>query len=75
MTLALKHEGVSTRNSQGVPVAWISRRLGGGQLDYADESAYVRDTFREALARHGLEPAMDDAYEQEKESLPPKPGG
>jgi oxalate decarboxylase/phosphoglucose isomerase-like protein (cupin superfamily) len=73
--LALKHEGVSTRNSQGVPVAWISRRQGGGQIDYADESAYVRDTFAEALAKHGLEPRMDEAYEQEKENLPPRPAG
>jgi uncharacterized RmlC-like cupin family protein len=73
--LALKHEGVSTRNGQGVPVAWISRRLGGGQIDYADESSYVRETFQEALAKHGLEPQMDEAYEQEKENLPPRPAG
>jgi oxalate decarboxylase/phosphoglucose isomerase-like protein (cupin superfamily) len=70
--LALKHEGVSTRNSQGVPVAWISLRLGGGQIDYADESSYVRETFREALAKHGLEPQMDAVYEAERAELPPK---
>src|SRR6266567_4299844 len=34
--LAFKHEGVAIRNTQGVPKAWISRRLGGDQIDYAD---------------------------------------
>ena len=72
--LAFKHEVVSIRNAQGVPKAWISQRIGGDQIDYADESDYVRETFREALAKHGLEPQMDAAYEQEKEKLPPKPG-
>jgi hypothetical protein len=57
-----------------VPKAWISMRVGGDQIDYADESPYVRDTFREALAKNGLEPQMDVAYEQEQASLPPKPG-
>jgi hypothetical protein len=33
----------------------------------------VRETFAEALAKHGLEPKMDKAYEQELENLPPKP--
>ena len=35
--LAFKHEVVSIRNAQGVPKAWISRRIGGDQIDYADE--------------------------------------
>jgi hypothetical protein len=72
--LAFKHEVVSIRNAQGVPKAWISQRIGGDQIDYADESSYVRETFAEALAKHGLEPQMDKAYEQELENLPPKPG-
>ena len=38
--LALKHEVVSIRNAQGVPKAWISRRIGGDQIDYADEAPY-----------------------------------
>ncbi|HEX6198370.1 MAG TPA: hypothetical protein VFZ37_20870 [Jiangellaceae bacterium] len=63
--LAFKHEGVAVRNSQGVPKAWISRRAGGDQIDYADESPTVRAAFREALAEHGLEPAMDQYYEAE----------
>src|SRR5258708_38636944 len=36
--LAFKHEGVSIRNAQGVPKARISRRIGGGQIDYAGET-------------------------------------
>jgi hypothetical protein len=64
---------VSIRNAQGVPKAWISQRIGGDQIDYADESSYVRKTFREALAEHGIEPRMDPAYEAELETLPPKP--
>src|SRR3954469_21113065 len=71
--LAFKHEVVSVRNAQGVPKAWISRRIGGDQIDYADESSYVRETFREALAKHGMEPQMDAVYEAELATLPPKP--
>src|ERR1044071_1194847 len=47
--LAFKHEGVAIRNAQGVPKAWISRRLGGDQIDYADETPMVRSTFATAL--------------------------
>src|SRR5262249_44603914 len=41
--LAFKHS--SPRNSQGVPLSWISRRLGGNQIDYADETPLVRQMF------------------------------
>jgi hypothetical protein len=68
--LAFKHEGVAIRNSQGVPKAWISRRIGGDQIDYADEDPAIRDTFAEALAKVGLRPAMDAAYEAELADLP-----
>jgi oxalate decarboxylase/phosphoglucose isomerase-like protein (cupin superfamily) len=71
--LAFKHEVVSVRNAQGVPKAWISRRVGGDQIDYADEAPFVRDTFRDALAKHGMAPRMDDAYAAERETLPPLP--
>src|SRR4051794_12274720 len=71
--LAFKHEVVSIGNAQGVPKAWISQRIGGDQIDYADESPYVRETFRKALAELGMEPQMDAVYESELESLPPKP--
>jgi len=68
--LAFKH--ASPRNAQGVPVSWISRRLGGTQVDYADESPLVRRLFAEALAKHGLSPRMDGVYESELATLPPK---
>ena len=67
--LAFKAEGVSIRNAQGVPKAWISRRLGGDQIDYADESPRVRQWFQEALATRGLESRMEQAYEAELAEL------
>jgi len=73
--LAFKHETVSVRNAQGVPKAWISQRIGGDQIDYADESSAVRELFAAALADRGLEPKMDDAYTTELADLPPLPGG
>lgn len=69
--LAFKAEGVAIRNEQGVPKAWISRRVGGHQVDYADESPKVRQTFAEALAKIGLQPRMDEAYQAELADLPP----
>jgi len=60
--LAFKHEVVSIRNAQGVPKAWISKRLGGDQIDYADENPIVRTMFAEELAKKGMTPKMDDAY-------------
>src|SRR5579871_89127 len=62
----------SPRNKQGVPLSWISRRLGGNQIDYADETTAVRTMFAEALGRHGLQSRMDEAYARELETLPPK---
>jgi oxalate decarboxylase/phosphoglucose isomerase-like protein (cupin superfamily) len=70
--LAFKHEVVSIRNAQGVPKAWISQRIGGDQIDYADETPKVRKLFAEALARHGMKPKMDEAYKAELAELPPK---
>jgi hypothetical protein len=61
----------SQRNAQGVMMCWISKRLGGDQLDYADESPRVREMFAEALAKHGLKPRMDEVYRKERETLPP----
>ena len=71
--LAFKHEGVSIRNAQGVPKAWISQRIGGDQIDYVDESPVVRETFVAALAKNDLVPQMDSAYAAELPDLPPKP--
>jgi hypothetical protein len=65
---------VSIRNAQGVPKAWISQRVGGDQIDYADESAVVRDTFAKVLAERGLVPNMDPVYASELEDLPPLQG-
>jgi hypothetical protein len=66
---------VSIRNAQGVPKAWISKRLGGDQIDYADESPDVRAWFSEALAARNLTPRMDAAYEAELRDLQPPRGG
>jgi len=70
--LAFKHETVAIRNVQGVPKAWISRRVGGDQIDYADETPAVRTMFARELAKRGLEPRMDKAYESELADLPAK---
>ncbi len=67
--LAFKHEGVAIRNEQGVPKAWISRRIGGDQIDYTDEPPQVRKWFAEALAKRGLKSRMDEAYQNDIESL------
>ena len=69
--LAFKAEGVSIRNAQGVPKAWISRRVGGDQIDYADESPMIRESFAGALVRAGLTPKMEEAYQTELADLPP----
>lgn len=71
--LAFKHEVVSIRNAQGVPKSWISERIGGSQIDYADESPVVRDLFAKALAADGRKPEMASVYETELKDLPPKP--
>src|SRR6266478_3739038 len=68
--LAFKH--ATPRNAQGVPMSWISRRLGGMQIDYADEDPEIRRMFAEALSKHGLKPRMDNVYEAEIATLPPK---
>lgn len=70
--LAFKHEVVSIRNGQGVPKAWISRRIGGDQIDYADEKPEIRTMFAQELAKNGLKPNMDSAYQAELGELPPK---
>ncbi|WAH35612.1 cupin domain-containing protein [Alicyclobacillus dauci] len=67
--LALKYEGTSIRNEQGVPKAWISKRIGGDQIDYADEDEMVRHVFEEELAKNGLESTMQPVYEAERATL------
>jgi len=68
--LAFRHSG-SPRNSQGVLLCFMSRRLGGDQLDYADETPAVRQMFSDALARHGLAPRMEESYRKELEPCRP----
>jgi hypothetical protein len=68
--LAFKHEGVAIRNAQGVPKAWISKRVGGDQIDYADEEPVVRTIFAQELAKRGLASRMEQAYAAEKAELP-----
>jgi oxalate decarboxylase/phosphoglucose isomerase-like protein (cupin superfamily) len=70
--LAFKHEGVAIRNAQGVPKAWISRRIGGDQIDYADEKPEIRHQFAEALRQHGIQSRMDQAYAAEGVELTAK---
>ena len=70
--LAFKHEVVSIRNGQGVPKAWISRRVGGDQIDYVDEKPEIRTMFAQELAKNGLTPKMDGAYQAELVELPAK---
>ena len=70
--LAFKHEVVSIRNAQGVPKAWISQRIGGDQIDYADEAPIVRSLFADELAKNNMTSRMDDAYQAELPDLPPK---
>jgi len=70
--LAFKHEATSIRNQQGVPKAWISRRLGGDQVDYADEKPLIREWFTGALAKHNLKPRMEEAYQAEVAELSPR---
>jgi oxalate decarboxylase/phosphoglucose isomerase-like protein (cupin superfamily) len=68
--LAFKHW--TPRNAQGVPLSWISTRLGGTQIDYADERPLVRRMFVDALTRHGVQPRMEEVYAAELPNLPPK---
>lgn len=71
--LAFKYAGVGARNEQGVPLCWISKRLGGAQLDYADESPLIRETFAAELKKRGLKPNMESEYQAEQTELPALP--
>ena len=71
--MAFKHEVVSIRNAQGVPKAWISKRVGGDQIDYADEDPAIRKTFAAELAKRSIKLEMEKSYEAELAELPPLP--
>jgi len=67
--LAFKYAGVSARNEQGVPLCWISKRIGGAQIDYADEDPMIRNVFEEELRKRGLSSAMEEIYRAEEQDL------
>lgn len=69
--LAFKHEVVSIRNAQGVPKAWISKRVGGDQIDYADETPDIREMFATELRKRDIAMNMEEAYQAELADLPP----
>lgn len=71
--LAFKYGGISVRNEQGVPLSWISKRLGGRQMDYADEAPLIRETFVAELWKRGLHPDMEALYQAELAELPSLP--
>ncbi len=52
-----------------MPKAWISRRVGGDQLDYIDEKPEIRRLFASELAKRGVAPRMDAAYAKETAEL------
>jgi oxalate decarboxylase/phosphoglucose isomerase-like protein (cupin superfamily) len=67
--IALKYEGTTIRNEEGIPKAWISSREGGDQIDYADEDELIRKTFLEELAKSGVQSRMQKYYEAEAAKL------
>jgi hypothetical protein len=54
--LAFKHW--TPRNAQGVPISWISTRLGGTQIDYADEGRWCAA----CSPRHSLDTVCNRAW-------------
>jgi len=67
--MAFKYLGGSPRNEQGVPLCWISKRLGGAQMDYADEAPFIRETFAAELQKRGLQSEMGSEYQSEQAEL------
>jgi len=57
--LAFKHEVVSIRNGQGVPKAWISRRIGATRSTTPTSGPRCARMFAQELAKNGLTPKMD----------------
>ena len=61
--LAFEREVVSIRNAQGVPKAWISQRIGGDQIDYADESSWCATRSGRRWPRSGSSLGSTTSYE------------
>ncbi|WP_330176922.1 ethanolamine ammonia lyase-activating protein [Streptomyces sp. NBC_01498] len=60
--LALRHLNARRDPATGLPMSSVSTRLGGDQIDYADESPAVREMYREACADNGVEPRMAEFH-------------
>ncbi|QXE33678.1 cupin domain-containing protein [Streptomyces sp. GMY02] len=61
--LALRHLNARRDPATGLPMSSISTRLGGDQIDYADEDPAVRRMYREACAAHGIASRMDEFHD------------
>ncbi|MFE1962113.1 cupin domain-containing protein [Streptomyces sp. NPDC059479] len=61
--LALRHLNARRDPATGLPMSSVSTRLGGDQIDYADEDPAVRLMYREACAEHGIASRMDEFYD------------
>jgi hypothetical protein len=79
----VRAEGLDVISAQYVPnlrtvelKPWARRngkgRLGGNQVDYADEEPLVRRMFADALVKHDMSSRMDAVYAAELANLPPK---
>src|SRR5262249_46998664 len=69
-SLASRREVAASRDGQGGHKPWISRLLGGDQIDYADESTIVARLFPDELGKNVVAPRMDQAYAQDLADLP-----
>ncbi|MFE4830406.1 cupin domain-containing protein [Streptomyces sp. NPDC056672] len=57
--LALRHLNARRDPATGLPMSSISTRLGGDQIDYADEDPMVRRTYRDECATNGITSRME----------------
>jgi mannose-6-phosphate isomerase-like protein (cupin superfamily)/oxalate decarboxylase/phosphoglucose isomerase-like protein (cupin superfamily) len=61
--LALRHRNGVRDPKTGLPMSSISIRLGGDQIDYADEDPKIRATYAEECARGGVTSRMDQFFD------------
>jgi hypothetical protein len=57
--IALTYRAARPRHESGEPLARVSTRLGGDQLEYRDEPPVILETFQKTLAENGVEFNMD----------------
>ncbi|MEV7680102.1 cupin domain-containing protein [Streptomyces sp. NPDC088341] len=60
--LALRHLNARRDPATGLPMSSISTRLGGDQIDYADEDPMVRRTYRDECATNGITSRMEEFH-------------